>query len=507
VIDHSGDPVELHDAHVQAYREYCRDWDAAHAENEAHNERKAIQGEGNGETPHHANGERLYTYNDVARAYGDGLIAADAAKSKAGVVTLDDFLAYMPMHQYLFVPTRELWPASSVDERIKPWPVGDNGKAIRPSKFLDRERPIEQMTWQPGEPQIIKGKVLHAAGWVDHPGTTVFNLYRAPLAISGDASKADPWLEHVRRIFPEDADHVVRWLAQRAQHPGVKINHALVLGGAQGIGKDTLLEPVKAAVGPWNWCEVTPTQVLGRFNGWTKGVVVRMNEARDLGEVDRFSLYDHCKVFTASPPDVLRVDEKHLREHYVVNVLGMIITTNRTDGLYLPADDRRHYVAWSNLTKDDFTTDYWTRLWRWYEDGGIGHVVSYLEELDLSNFNPKAPPPKTAAFWSLVAAGEAPESGELRDVIEGMDSPQAFTLNQLVTQARAMGLVDLADEFSDRKTRRMIGHMLDRVGYTPVRNDGAADGLFQVNNRRCSVYALRSLSVREQIRAARQATA
>ena len=49
-----------------------------------------------------------------------------------------------------------------------------------------------------------------------------------------------------------------------------------------------------------------------------------------------------------APPDVLRVNEKHLKEYYVLNCLGLIITTNhQTDGLYLPADDRRHYVAWS----------------------------------------------------------------------------------------------------------------------------------------------------------------
>ena len=66
-------------------------------------------------------------------------------------------------------------------------------------------------------------------------------------------------------------------------------------------------------------------------------------------------------------PTCLRVDEKHLREYYVFNVLGFLITTNhKTDGIYLPPDDRRHYVAWSNLTKEDFTPDYWRTLWSWY---------------------------------------------------------------------------------------------------------------------------------------------
>jgi hypothetical protein len=45
------------------------------------------------------------------------------------------------------------------------------------------------------------------------------------------------------------------WLDHRVQRPWEKINHALVLLGNQGVGKDTLLEPVKAAIGPWNfWC-------------------------------------------------------------------------------------------------------------------------------------------------------------------------------------------------------------------------------------------------------------
>ena len=79
------------------------------------------------------------------------------------------------------------------------------------------------------------------------------------------------------------------------------------------------------------------------------------------------------------------------------NVLGSIITTNhKTDGLYLPPDDRRHYVAWSNHTKEDFAQTYWDELWNWYEAGGFEHVAAYLTELDISSFNPKAPPPEDA---------------------------------------------------------------------------------------------------------------
>ena len=83
--------------------------------------------------------------------------------------------------------------------------------------------------------------------------------------------------------------------------------------------------------------------MLGRFNGFLKSVVLRISEARDLGEFDRFKFYEHLKAYTASPPDVLRCDEKHLREHYVFNCCGVVITTNhKAGGIFLPADDRRH---------------------------------------------------------------------------------------------------------------------------------------------------------------------
>ena len=75
-----------------------------------------------------------------------------------------------------------------------------------------------------------------------------------------------------------------------------------------------------------------------------------------MGEIDRFKFYDHMKSYLASPPETLRCDEKHLREHDILNVCAVVMTTNhKVDGIYLPADDRRHYVAWSDAVLADCT--------------------------------------------------------------------------------------------------------------------------------------------------------
>jgi Family of unknown function (DUF5906) len=307
-----------------------------------------------------------------------------------------------------------------------------------------------------------------------------------------------------------------RWLSHHSMvgasqaAPAEKINHALLLGGLQGIGKDTMLEPAKYAVGAWNFTEVSPSHMFGPFNGFVKSVILRVSEARDLGDVDRFSFYDHMKAYTAAPPDVLRCNEKNLREHSVLNCCGVIITTNhKADGIYLPADDRRHYVAWSDCKKEDFAADYWTRLWGWYENGGYGHVAAYLDKLDLSDFDPKAPPPKTAAFWDIVDAGRAPEDAELADVLDELGKPDpkkpgmwippdATTLAQV--QEKATGAFD--EWLRDRRNRRQLPYRFEQCGYVPVRNAAAADGLWKIKGKRQVVYAKASLSVRDRIAAA-----
>ena len=419
------------------------------------------------------------------------VIALDA---KRDGVSLQDFWAFMPTHSYIYAPTHQMWPAASVNARV-PQPA----KNVSASAWLDQHRPVEQMTWMPGSPMLINNKLIAEGGLIERNGVTCFNLYRPPIIESGNAAKAGQWLDHVGKIFGGDSDHILKWLAHRVQRPADKINHALVLGGAQGIGKDTLLEPVKRAIGPWNFSEVSPQQMLGRFNGFLKSVILRVSEARDLGDVDRFQFYDHLKAYTAAPPDVLRVDEKNLREYSVPNCVSIIITTNhKTDGVFLPEDDRRHFVAWSDLNEEQFDPDYWTMLWDWYRTGGDRHVAAFLRDLDLVSFDPKAPPPKTQAFWEIVDASRAPEDAELADVIDSLGSPAALTLAKIA--GRAQG--DFAEWLRDRKNARRIPHRLEACGYVAVRNEAAKDRLWKIDGRRQVIYAKAQLSLRDRMRAA-----
>lgn len=427
------------------------------------------------------------------------LLDDGAGEPGSRAFTIEDFYAYSPEHKYLCVPTRALWPATSIDERLPAV------KKVKASRWLGRHRALDQITWWPGAPQVIRDKVLHDGGWVDEPGAAVFNMYLPPQARAGVPAQAGPWVDHLRNVYPDEWEHLVRWLAHRVQRPGEKINHALVLGGNQGIGKDTLLEPVKYAVGAWNFKEVSPAQVMGRFNGFVKCVILRVSEARDLGEANRFKFYDHSKTLSAAPPDVLMADEKNIREHPVVNVLGPIITTNHlTDGIYIHHDDRRHFVAWSRKRKEEFKEGYWNKLWGWYASGGLAHVAAYLAQPErLEGFDPKAPPPQTEAWHAIVNANRAPEDTQLTDVIEALGSPVAVTLGTLAAKALTMNMGELAEFLTSKGTARNVPHRLSEAGYSPIRNTGHAEGRWRVAGRSMVIYGTDTLPLGERVAAAR----
>jgi hypothetical protein len=280
------------------------------------------------------------------------------------VLSIGDFVFHAPTGRYVYTPSMEWWGKQGVDSRLE-WP----GPKQPPSELLRASAAVDQVTWSPGDPQIIEHRLMYSGGWRETPNARCLNFYRPPAAFDGDPAKAQPWLDHVRALYGDEADHIIDWLSHRVQCPGQKINHALVLGGGQGIGKDTVLAPAVHGVGLWNVSDITPAAFVGRFNSWAKAVIVRINEARDRRECSPGEFYEHAKVYMAAPPEMLQIDEKGITEYKIPNVCSIVITTNnKLTGVHLPADDRRHFVAWSDVPPGDLVAvQRAAALWHWYE--------------------------------------------------------------------------------------------------------------------------------------------
>ena len=437
------------------------------------------------------------------------------------MIDYTDFYALAPANRYIYRPTRDLWTNEAVDNRLPPRPVLDaNGNPVRDgkgkvkmipaSKWLAQHCSVERMTWAPGEPEVIEGKLLIDDGWIEKPGARTYNTYLPPTIKLGDASQAKRWRDHWFKLYPADiAEHCIAWLAHRRQYPGIKPNHGLVLIGDPDIGKDMSLVPARFAVGTWNFRDILLNDLVGKNNDFLCSVIVRVNEARDVGDanrgrIDRYGLHDHMKALMTSPPETHRINRKYIPEYVSLSRAGFITTSNHDDALYLPANDRRNAVAKSECTRADFAPEYFDELTHWYYyEGGINHVVAYLQQYDLSNFNPKLAPPKTEAFWSMVSADRGSDHGELTDAIEALGEqlgkkqgkkpdahgnygfPAALTITMLLTVAPSL------EWLTDRKTSRAISHRIRRCGYVATLNRNALEsgGLWKITGKRTIIYA------------------
>lgn len=404
----------------------------------------------------------------------------------AAIDRLADYLAYLPDATYIYRPDGKTHVAKTVNTNFEK--VG----GMLPSSFLLRHNAINQRSWVPGMPEIIEGKILQdGGGWVRQDDYRIFNLYRPPIVEPGNPQDAGKWVDHIERVYPEDAEHIVKWLAHRVQFPGEKINHALVLGGPQGIGKDTIFDPAKYAVGHCNFADIAPHKLFEGFNKHLQSVILRISEARDMGEARRVDLYNRMKTIIAAPPDTLTINEKHVPEYTIPNVCGVIVTTNYSNGLFLEADDRRHYVAWSERSSSDFSGDYFEELYKWFESGGKEAVAALLQSVRLDDFDAKAPPKKTTAWRRMVDSGRAPEDGELMDALDALGWPEAVTLDAV----RGSSSEEFKGFLSDRKNARSIPWRFEAAGYVRVPNpQHQRDGQWRINGKRQIAYAKRELA-------------
>ncbi|MGJ4996215.1 DUF5906 domain-containing protein [Bradyrhizobium sp. HKCCYLS3077] len=422
---------------------------------------------------------------------------------------LSDYWAHLPSGKMIYERTGELFSASSIDKhigRVKD-AMRTEGPGTLATTWLSQHRFVKSMGWAPGEPKIIEDKVLTIDGWIRSPGDKTFNRYVPPhiAHVEGDVSK---WLDHIRAIYPGEAAHIVQWLAHRVQRPGDKVNHALVLIGSQGIGKDTILKPAVAAIGSNNFKQITAkTFFNSEWNDYLQSVILRINEVHDLGGESRYGFYDATKDVITNPPEAHRINTKHVPQYAAVNVCGVVMTSNHLDALYLAPDDRRHFVCVSTRTQDDFSPAYWDEINAWFENSGNEAIAHYLANLDLTAFNAKAPPPKTAAWHMVVAAGVAPESGDLSDVIESMGKPDALTLQMV--RSRTPGDSQLRLLFEDAKLRRAIPKRLAECGYVAVANPDARDsgGRWRMLGGKTTIYARQELSEPFRLAAARALSA
>jgi hypothetical protein len=241
--------------------------------------------------------------------------------------------------------------------------------------------------------------------------------------LQGDISM---WLDHCAALIPTDIEreHIFDVMAFKLQNPRIKINHAVLIAGIQGSGKDTFWEPFLWAVcGPdeRNKGELNNATLNSQWGYAYESEIIVLNELRESEAKERRALANHLKGVIAAPPHHILVNKKMQHPYNVLNRCLVIASSNDTVPIVLDTQDRRWMCVWSNLPRMDGAAG--ARMWKWFEAGGYEACAAWLYRRDVSAFNPAAAPPVTEYKLSLIDNGQSPAESILCEMIRGREGP------------------------------------------------------------------------------------
>lgn len=292
-----------------------------------------------------------------------------------------------------------------------------NGRQVEAATSFDENRQAE------GAHALVG--ITYAAGadvLVYRDGQKYGNRWKdaRPATKAGDASI---WLKHVERMIPIEfeREHFLNALAHKVQFPAHKINHAILIGGHPGSGKDSMLAPFFWAIGgaAKTNCSLVKNEDLNSQWGYAlECEVMEIAELRQSEAKDRRALENALKPIIAAPPEYLMVNRKGLHPYNALNRVFVIAFSNERAAISIPSDDRRWFCLWAEATRLEEREA--LRLWNYYErQSGFEAVAHYLATRDVSAFNPSAPPPMTEAKMIMIDQGRSTAESFLIEQIIG----------------------------------------------------------------------------------------
>lgn len=281
-------------------------------------------------------------------------------------------------------------------------------------------RIVDKLTYAPGKPGICKEKSFHSEAMLD-----CLNIYSFPTykEATGDVS---PFINLVREFCDNDENayqHMMEFFAYAIQNPGERINHALVLQGEQGIGKDTIVNTIEKVIGRSNSSFVTLQHVESAFNDWLFGKQMIVFE--EILAAGRRGIYNKLKPYITNP--VNTINTKHIALQRIYNRAFYIFMTNYKHALSIDPGDRRVWVWYSSMLPRP--KEYYKAYYEWLgQEDTPGAIYAWLMDFDCSKFSPTAAPPMTSAKQSLIEASSSEIEQYLRQAKEAVTWPMACDL-------------------------------------------------------------------------------
>lgn len=253
----------------------------------------------------------------------------------------------------------------------------------------------------------------------------LFNSFAggAGARVPGDPA---PFLEHCRKLLPDEGDRAVllAYMAAVVQHPGVKFSWAPFIQGVEGNGKSLFIWALEYCVGERNTFLPRADEITEKFNSW-------LFTHQFVGVHDLYIPHERRSLWEAVKPMITerRQPRRGMQSEWEVGAVcaNFMINSNHKDAVPRTSNDRRAaplftaQQAKEDLARDGMVGAYFPNLYQWLRAGGFAAIADYLAAYPIPpELNPATEctrAPRTTSEEASVKACQGPIEQAIEEAI------------------------------------------------------------------------------------------
>ena len=245
-----------------------------------------------------------------------------------------------------------------------------------------------------------------------------------PVEVVMEPGDVEPFLDHLRKLFPLDWPILLDYLRFMMQYKGDKAMWWPFIQGVPGNGKSFICDTMEYCIGPKFTQRPKAGGLDSNFNASLYGCLfLGVDDIKVEGEW--MSIWETIKPMVTQPR--LEIEPKGIDKVTREVCFNAILNSNHKDGIRKEPDDRRIAPFFTgqqykpDLARDGLTEDYFVKLRSWALPtlGGKGwaRVAHYLMTSPIGpTFNPGSCP-ITSSTEEAIEMGRSPAQQEVLDAV------------------------------------------------------------------------------------------
>lgn len=312
-------------------------------------------------------------------------------------------------------------------------------------------------------------------------GRRYLNTY-LPIPVPRRAGDHSLFLELIVRMYPDLRDQkiLLTYLASILQRPGKKAQWAVILQGAKGNGKTTLIKILNHAISD-RYVHIQDALDLGnKFNIWMRDKLLIVIDELKVPRRKQTKFMTRLKPLITN--DRIAVQGKGKDQTVIDNRANFFMATNHKNAIPITENNRRFCMLAAaqqdkkDLKRDGLTKPFFLKLYAWLNQNnkeGFDVINEYLMTYDLGasefNFDICIDAPVTSVTPEVIELSRSPEENAIREAIE--NETIGFR-NYLISsyQLNAYLKHELSNTENSSKLRTdnlYIKKILKKIGYIP----------------------------------------